>query len=194
MSGALTRNAVSPSRRGPFAGPARRFVIRALTVVGLLVVGCGESADAPDDVCADDGPIDLRLGTGVAAFEPLLDGQDLVLARGIQGGCHLWLAADVTGFRPEVVEAQYEVFEGPQRLATGVSRARVRDLGAGCGFVGWPAILEAPWLLEDRSVRVRLTITQDDGLRTADDEATVVVRWPADVPGEDPDLACGPRS
>ncbi|MEQ1571636.1 MAG: hypothetical protein ABMA64_38765 [Myxococcota bacterium] len=41
-------------------------------------------------------------GTGETAVEPLVVGQELTIVNGPQGGWHVWTAAELTGFGPEI--------------------------------------------------------------------------------------------
>lgn len=64
--------------------------------------GC-QGEDPPDtgtvDPCAGSAPT-LSLGTGQFAYEPLLEGDRIVLTNGPQGGWHLWTSARLTGVNP----------------------------------------------------------------------------------------------
>lgn len=46
------------------------------------------------------GDATLEVGTGADAFEPLTDGDDLVLVMGPQGGYHVWGSLRATGVVP----------------------------------------------------------------------------------------------
>jgi hypothetical protein len=48
-----------------------------------------------------DAPFEMALGTGIDRFEPLEDGDTVIMAEGIQGGFHIWGGLSGTGFDPE---------------------------------------------------------------------------------------------
>ena len=161
-----------------------------------LALACGETSPEPvrcPTATAPTSGAQLTLGTGVDQFEDLVDGQDLVLARGPQGGCHLWLAFQTVGIDPERVTVTVEILEGEQRRASSQTSVRLMSLNGVCGLAGFAAVLEAPWLLQDREVLIAITAQDESGSR-AEDQRTVRVRWPSRVPGEPSETACGPRS
>ena len=53
----------------------------------------------------------IELGTGMLAFAPLQDGENIELVAGIQGGWHLEVALRFSGFGPEGISLSYEGFD-----------------------------------------------------------------------------------
>jgi hypothetical protein len=159
-------------------------VVLALRALALVVLsrlalgGCGD-ADPPRGV--------LELGTGEASFEPLLEGADLPLIRGSQGGYHVWLsfrleqmAAGIVGLHIEtqLLDASRE----PEHSRVRVPMGPADDEGV-IVHPGWPAIVASPACLVDALVRLSVTIIDDTG-REAFDERHVMVR--TDTPVDDP--------
>lgn len=113
-------------------------------------------ADAPEPDAAlacrgsGDGPFEMALGTGIDRFEPLEDGDTVVMAEGIQGGFHIWGALSGTGFNPEDGVADFRLRNAAEEVVgalvwTGDYRcdaATGRWYGAGLtvflDFAVWP--------------------------------------------------------
>jgi len=78
-----------------------RFVAFALPVLSGLIA-C--------DPCVDvEGPFSAELGTGLDAFEPLVDGASVPYVRGLQGGTHVDGSVRVAGlYLPPVDENRVE--------------------------------------------------------------------------------------
>jgi hypothetical protein len=66
--------------------------------VAASIAGCGASDEPPPSVCWPEGATpggEVDLGTGSLAFEPLADGDPLIVVNGPQGGNHVLLHARV---------------------------------------------------------------------------------------------------
>ena len=165
----------------------------SLAGVALTASGCGEGEGA-DGLCP--GAPMLTLGTGRDAFEPLSNGQDLPLVRGIQGGCHVWLSLSASGIDGRRVTLSIEVRDvvTTELVAQSATLIRLSQLEDGsCGVVGFPAVFEAPWRLENRDVRLLVSLIDPNGV-TLEVDRPVIIRWPQVSAGEDSLTACGPRS
>jgi hypothetical protein len=67
-----------------------------VTLVAVVVASCGTSGGGPDA-----GPLAIELGTGAEeGFEPIVDGQELGLVTGPQGGFHFLVHARAKGIAP----------------------------------------------------------------------------------------------
>lgn len=78
-------------------------VVPALLVAG----GCGgahvgATDKGVDPACAETAPA-VTLGTGQWEFEPLTEGQPVVIVNGPQGGWHVWTSGQVTAEAPELM-------------------------------------------------------------------------------------------
>ena len=169
-----------------------------LSLVGIL--GCGGAVPDPIggglDCPIHDAPT-FELGTGALAFTPLIEGQELRMASGPQGGCHLWLAFLTDGYAERLFQIEYDL----QYADTGAeiirSRQSVRLAPAEgspgrCTYAGFTAFLIQPWNVEDQRVRIAVTATDDLG-RSGMALRTVLARWPEEVPGRPRESLCGPR-
>jgi hypothetical protein len=165
----------------------------------LFALGCGtgnggRDSGLPPPECPTHDGATFELGTGDTAFEPLVEDQDLAITPGPQGGCHFWLAVRTAGFAQRRFKIQYEVFFADSSTTT-MSRStftvrlrQVPEMPDLCEQVGVTAFLIEPWRFEDRSVRIDVNVTDDEG-RTDSESRTVVARWPSSLP----DNGCGER-
>jgi hypothetical protein len=69
----------------------------------------------------------IELGTGVVAFEPLDDGDDIELVAGIQGGWHLDATLRFDGFGPSGVALAYEALSLDAEPLSFVTEATLQD-------------------------------------------------------------------
>lgn len=176
----------------------RRFGLLLLASFGASCGGPGgELPDAGPSSCKSTPSPTFELGTGVSAFEPIVDGQDLEYAPGSQGGCHFWLAVRTRGFPSRGTKLRYEVVFADTGTTT-MSRSsfaiplNATDDPEVCEHYGATAFLVRPWTYEDRRVRIETEVWYEPAsgqkiAATASKE--VVARWP----GSDPRL-CGPRN
>src|SRR4029434_4969109 len=65
------------------AGKGKVQSVLALTLLAMLATGCSMDAVSQPAV---------ELGTGESHFEELIDGQDVTLIHGPQGGWHVWMS------------------------------------------------------------------------------------------------------
>ena len=68
----------------------RRLALGAAAYWALLACGCSSSSATTQPTCRAMAVV--LVGTGVATFESVSDGQELPIIRGIQGGYHLAIA------------------------------------------------------------------------------------------------------
>ena len=62
--------------------------MRVGVAAALGAIACGGSAPVDEDGCVGDPS--LEVGTGKDAFEPVDDGDSVVIQHGPQGGWHIW--------------------------------------------------------------------------------------------------------
>jgi hypothetical protein len=179
--------------------------------MALVCLWSGCQGDAPTDTapvdpCAGSAPT-LALGTGEFAFEPLLDGDRIMLTNGPQGGWHLWTSGRLTGVNPVLsVMGTVEDLTTGTLLAGGddlpvtldLSEAGVGTYAAGtCAgeFYGQltylndavPAqddsYLDLICSLEDHELEFSLSVTEEATGETVSEAVRVLARLdPANVP------------
>lgn len=169
------------AQRSVFALTWIRLAWFGLACLGLT--GCGAEEDAPPPA-ADAA---LLLGTGTWRFEPVADGDTLPLIRGAQGGWHVWVALEATGFDP----AQGELTLIAEDLDRGEEVAHLRIdtafdpplKGGERLLLGWPQVLESPGCVVDHHVLLSAT-WRGQGVALSDERDVVVGA------GDDPPDAC----
>lgn len=98
----------------------------------------------------------LELGTGLEMYVPLSDGDETVMAEGIQGGFHVWGGLRGSGFAPEDAEVEFRLTDAD---------------GASVGALVWLGDFSCDEAT-DQWVRYALTVFLDFEV------------WPPDVDGE----------
>jgi len=133
----------------------------------------------------------LELGTGEAEFAPLVDGQDVDLAAGAQGGHHLWLSMRAEGLASGRCELHVGVWseddlEGRQDSWVSVRVNPAPDGAPGSlEYIGWPGLIARPECFVERPVHFLVELTDERGVHAMDER--VVVPHSADLG------ACVPR-
>jgi hypothetical protein len=114
----------------------RRRAATAL-LLGIFIAACKE---APVDL----GPVRCILGTGVTRFTPLVDGSPIRIARGPQGGAHLWGAVLIRGLDPNEVQLAYRFVDAEtgQLLNEVVEQVALSPLAE--ALIGPPVVPECP--------------------------------------------------
>lgn len=152
-------------------------MVRLCIVLLIGIVGCSDE-EAP-------GELVVELGTGEVAFEPLVDGTELPLVAGPQGGHHVWIGFRVTGLASTRAELTVEPIplttgEPPPRSAP--VRVVLTELPDGSfEYFGWPAQLADPGCLVGEQMILRITLEDSRGSRGSD-ERTIVVGEGTAVP------------
>ena len=145
---------------------ARLVTVPLVTVLLVaLAAGCAGQAPSPP------GEASLEVGTGTARFVPVVDGDEVALVRGAQGGWHLWVSVRATGLDAGI--GSLEITHGP---ADGSSEPEVSRVGVTFDppdaqgrrvTLGWQAILPNPSCAVGRLHRVRVTVTTASGQRAS---------------------------
>lgn len=105
-------------------------------LLGALWLGCDDPApvdaglDAPPDASACRGaPTSLELGTGTDSslrnYRALLDGADVYLVPGPQGGQHIWMALRGRGFDPTLPRIELRAYRPSDDALIGRLRIRL---------------------------------------------------------------------
>jgi hypothetical protein len=170
---------------------------RFSTVIFFVVAGCGaDELDEPRRCPVRDDP-SFELGTGADAFAPLVEGRDLPLIAGPQGGCHLWLSFRTDGFSESRFNVGYELIHADSMISLQRSEGSLRlspaaGMPGRCEYVGFTAFVLEPWNVDDQLVRLGVEVTDDLG-RSADTTRLIRVVWPPDAPGRRREDLCGRR-
>lgn len=158
-------------------------VLVASVLGALAASGCAAADAGPP------GEASLEVGTGTARFAPVLDGEEVPLVRGAQGGWHLWVSVRATGLDTGVGSLEIEHGPADGSSAPEVSRVGVTfdppDAQGRRVTLGWQAILPDPSCAVGRLHRVRVTVTTATGQRAS---AEVDMLPGA---GENPPAPCG---
>ncbi|MFW5926252.1 MAG: hypothetical protein ACOCV4_08810 [Myxococcota bacterium] len=100
-----------------------------------LAMGCddGPPAQAMDAGSQDAGHPSLRVGHGETGYEPLADGDEVLLHMGMQGGWHVFAGARAGDVSPEGAELDYALVDP----ATGSAVTQRRTVLLGDEQVLW---------------------------------------------------------
>ncbi len=140
----------------------------------LLAAGCGEPGDAGGGTAA------VEVGTGEWEFVPLVDGEEVTLTAGSQGGFHVWTSVRSAGVSTGRVRMEITTttegspFE-PEHSDVMVDMTPADGMAA---FLGWPAQLLHPGCADGHIVHLEARVTDRAGV-TGHDERDIVVRWNA---------------
>ena len=148
--------------------------MRGLVALLLALTACGgdPAAEQPP------GMATLELGTGSWRFEPLEDGQDVELVHGAQGGWHIWISLTVSGAsvaHPVVTLSMVPVDASRPAQDTSLPLAfDPPDEQGASKLIGFTGILNDPSCMVGKLVRVRASLTTDDGEELSDVREVVV--------------------
>tara|TARA_B100001750_G_scaffold225215_1_gene216885 strand:- start:205 stop:669 length:465 start_codon:yes stop_codon:yes gene_type:complete len=152
--------------------------VRAGLLLAALTLGaCGDAAPPARD---------LEVGTGEAAFEAVVDGQEVPLIFGPQGGHHVWVS--FRGADAPAGDALLDLdvvplgeVDPPPRSAP--VRVRPSPAATGWEYIGWPAILPDASCFVGVPLSIEATLTFADGSVGSD---TMVVVPAEGAPGLGP--------
>jgi hypothetical protein len=157
-----------------------------VTRILILLALAGCAADGGGDL-----PPEVILGTGLDAFVPLADGDDVTIVQGPQGGFHVYGSVRAAGLFPGNPDdlyadcnptTEFRAYQGDVRVDLGASTYR-QGLDPGpepyYQMIGRLVILDidSPAQLDGVSLRLEVTILDHDGLSAAD-QRLVVARAP----------------
>lgn len=122
----------------------------------------------------------IELGTGVSAYAPLVDGDDLELVAGLQGGWHLDVTVRFGGFGPDGVLLVYGALSDAAEPISYATEASLRSRSVIADADGWVRVgdrivldIADPSEVLGRTAVVR--VTGDLGDVTVSDERTVTI-------------------
>lgn len=158
-----------------------------LILLITLGIGCGEGGETDPDGglpgCPTHAQPSFELGTGAEHFEPLVEGQVLRMAPGLQGGCHFWLSVRTDGFAERLFNIEYDLRFAASSTPTGSAsgqRVRLRPaeaLEGQCEYTGYTAFIVEPHKLVGKDIRIDVKVTDDLG-RSATASRTVRAEYP----------------
>lgn len=129
--------------------------------------------------CSHDGPaeLQLQLGTGVDAFEPLSDGAEVPLVMGTQGGWHMWVAVRAQGVKRQSAEIRITTHPAdaarPRQSGAYIVDLVPSEQPASYQITGLTAIVSYPECLIGREVELSVELTDRTG-RTVSDRRIVI--------------------
>ncbi len=135
------------------------------------------SADTADTADAAVEPW-IEIGTGARAWQPLTDGQEVPIIRGLQGGFHVWGAFRGGGFAGANPTVNFDLHLGERRLAWAEYYEELlpRSADGDIDYAGVSVIYESNDDVEPTSgMTMRLTVRiRDDEGTDLTDETTIV--------------------
>jgi hypothetical protein len=174
----------------------------------VVLAACGESTSTTDASAGDGAAQDataiadastrdadteedagiirvLEIGTGENAFEPLSEGQEIVLNRGPQGGSryygfHVWVGAKTTELDPQGVHMTFTIKTNDELRGESPYTENLDDVGGGA-FAKWGlrVLLDDCCLVEGQMLTMTLVMTDRHGVSATDIRQ---VRAPAECP------------
>lgn len=162
---------------------SRAVVAIAAPLVALLVLsGCaGEEPPV--------GEVAIELGTGEWRFEPVVDGQDVRMVHGAQGGWHIWTSVRAAELDPDRVRLELYVRladEPESEWDTSMIDVNMVPDGDALAYLGYPFVIVDPACTAGRPLEMRAVMRDRRGV-TGSDSRIVVPRWnpPEGTPGCD---------
>lgn len=150
-----------------------------LALVGLAACGPMAPPLALTDaglVAAPDGGLEspLEVGTGTQSFEPLTEGQPLVIIAGPQGGWHLWASVRVKpALDPTRINLKVKVKLAGAELTSTDYRVTLVKNGPWLEWYAMTALVPTPETVRGKPTTVEVIATDSAG-RTATDARTVI--------------------
>lgn len=155
-------------------------------------LACGSSSTEADSGATDDlarvsedggagTAVIVEVGTGVEGFVPLVEGQEVPLNAGPQGGgrfdgYHVWAAARTRGLNPQGATLELSILDGDTR-AVHATQTRVYTLEpSGGAFIayGVAARLDDCCAVAGRAVIMRAAVSDVAGLSGSDERRVMV--------------------
>jgi hypothetical protein len=167
------------SSRGPFTSS-----FAAAFALALSLIACGDDGGSTD--AGPIGPVVVEVGTGLEAYEPLLEGGEVYLVEGPQGGRHIFGHARIKGLDPgtsrsDGPKSRWDVFtlEGG-RLSADIPPISEPYVDSGDGYNTLPSgrfvfIEVGADEILDTTVEVRLQVTDRNG-NSGEDGRRVIVK------------------
>lgn len=163
-----------------------RLRLLAAALLATVGSGCGTGAEPPD--MGHSAAMTLGTADASGQFAPLVDGQDVTLVEGAQGGFHVWMKFRVAGMAPQTVH----LARTAHRLSDDAPVLRTMttiDVGAAATDGAWEVPMALPMFMCPSPIGIRvvdepivydLAMSDDAGHTLAEGSITLVPRCPAD--------------
>lgn len=162
------------------------FVVTSI----LLLGGCPtdpQGSDASPDAVS---PGTMTLGTGgVGEFVELSDNDTVLLARGCQGGQHVWMGMRVTGIdtAPALIQMEARRIRDERMMSVPYQVRLTFDAVAGEDYTqidGLQLVIPQPDEVLNEDIRILVVVTENQtGGASVEAERTVRVEWGDEVCG-----------
>lgn len=147
----------------------------AITVpllAALALAGCAGEEPAPGEVA-------IELGTGEWRFEPLVDGQEVRMIHGAQGGWHVWTSLRAIDLEPDRVRLELYmrlVDEPESEWNTSKIDVNMVPDGDSLAYLGYPFVIVDPACTAGRALEVRAVMRDRRGTMGSDSRV-IVPQW-----------------
>jgi hypothetical protein len=156
-------------------------VASSLFVQGCIGLGCDAGGGAAQESKVTDVPstasaLDVQLGDGESAFDPLADGATLGVAHGPQGGQHVWTSVKLADVGLDTVQVNLSARYADDGSPAGTPSGWVAELSTPMGGVRTHAGMKnyVDPIAAPRLVVLRIEVIAADG-RHGEDERTVTL-------------------
>lgn len=191
----ITRNPPVHARSGRVAsghGPAQtswavrqrrtHWTLAPESVVAVVLAtasaGCGQPVVEMTPV---EQEVEVELGTGEAAFEPIEGEPTLEMAAGVQGGFHVWASLVARGFEERELDVELVTTVVDVADSRLVMRPTLRgeqsenEKGQPIWtFAGYPAQIDGARCAHGKRVHLEVTISDTEGREASDDRYCIV--------------------
>jgi hypothetical protein len=143
--------------------------VRSLLLISTLLLSA----------CIEGTP-EITVGTGAENYAPLNDGDEVQIARGLQGGTHIWGAVRASrGLDPVQLELKFSVLKNGVELSGEPSVFHLNLIGHGefNEVAGLRGIVPDPQAVAGQELVLKIVAT-DNGGRTAEHQRKVIARAP----------------
>ncbi len=127
-----------------------------------------------------EGTPGITVGTGAENYAPLSDGDEVHIARGLQGGTHIWGAVRASrGLDPIQIELKYSVLKNGVEIGGEPSVFRINLIGHGefNEVAGLRGIVPDPEAVAGQELVLKIVATATGG-RAAEHQRKVIARVP----------------
>lgn len=149
-----------------------RVRIASGALAAALVAGCAREEPPPREIA-------IELGTGEWRFEPLVDGQEVRMIHGAQGGWHVWTSVRAADLDPDRVRLELYMRPADEPESDwDTSKINVNMVPDGDAFayLGYPFVVVSPACAADRPLEIRAVLRDRRGT-TGSDSRVIVPTW-----------------
>jgi hypothetical protein len=176
----------------------------AIILSAMLATACGSSSSGTDGGTSGECPTHANptFKVGLSAedgkfLSEIMDGQDVKMHYGSQGGCHLWLAFRTDGFVGKGATVSYTIIDldknNEQVSKNDVDTDFLPDPGAPgqCEAGAFKALMLQARTRENDHVNLSVTIKDKTGASASKMVSNLRATWPDVIAGQDRSQACG---